>query len=354
MGRIRRKQSRILTNIKNIPPKTLIGIIVLIILLILIFSIIIVQSSMQKAIIYDGENLNEARYPGYKELIDKLKDEHPNWTFTLYYTKLNWNTVIKHESHSSTRKTPLNLVPDNDSYSGEWAEDDGKKYDNGDWVAASKKAIEYKMDPRNLINENNIFQLKELTYTEEANTAEGIMSKTDGSFLEGKDVAEAIINSSKKNNLDPYFIVSRLLQEQGKKGTKLSQGYEYNGKTVYNPFNISASGNSTSAILENAAKYAYSKEWFSLEKALEEGISFLNTRYIDEGQNTLYFQKFDAIKKGELYKNQYMQNLIAPLSEANILLDQYEESETADSEFNFIIPLYENMPEKISEKPKEE
>ena len=49
-----------------------------------------------------------------------------------------------------------------------------------------------------------------------------------------------------------------------------------------------------------------------------------------------------------------MQNLIAPGSEAVMLQNQYEESDTLDSEFNFIIPLYENMPEEICEEPKNE
>lgn len=346
----------ILKTLKKIPSKLIFTIVIIIILLALIISLIVVQSSKQKSVVYDGNNIDENKYPGYKELIDKLEEEHPNWTFTLYYTKLNWNAVVKHESHSAERKTPLNLVPDSSSYSGEWPckEDNGKTYDNGNWLCASQKAIAYKMDPRNLLDNDNIFQLKELVYTKDANTKEGIMSKTKDSFLEGEDVANAILESAEKNNLDPYFIVSRLIQEQGKKGTKLSQGYEYNGKVVYNPFNIAASGNSQTSILNNAAEYAYSKEWFSLDKALSEGISFLNTHYMDLGQNTLYFQKFDVIKQGELYNNQYMQNLIAPTSESNILLEQYESSNTIDSKFNFIIPLYENMPEEISEKPKEE
>ena len=39
-----------------------------------------------------------------------------------------------------------------------------------------------------------------------------------------------------------------------------------------------------------------------------------------------------------------MQNLLAPTSESGILLDQYESSNTVNSNLNFIIPLYENMP----------
>lgn len=348
--------NKLIRRIKEIPKETKILIAIILLVIIIATPIIVTNLNKQKLIVYNGSNLDENRYPKYKELIDNLASEHPNWTFTLLYTKLDWNSVIRHEGHSDTRTSPLNLVPYSSNYSGEWQceKDKDKTYDTGDWVCASTKAIEYRMDPRNILNEERIFQFKELNYNEEAQTIEGIMSRTDGSFLEGESVAKALLEAGKNSNIDAYFIVSRLIQEQGKDGTRLSRGYEYNGTVVYNPFNIAASGNSTSTILENAAEYAYSQGWDTLEKAILGGIDFLNTKYINKGQNTLYLQKFDIIKKDKLYINQYMQNLIAPGSEAVMLQNQYEESNTLDSEFNFIIPLYENMPEEICEEPKNE
>ena len=348
--------NKLIRRIKEIPKETKILIAIILLVIIIATPIIVTNLNKQKLIVFNGSNLDENRYPKYKELIDNLASEHPNWTFTLLYTKLNWNSVIRHEGHSDTRTSPLNLVPYSSNYSGEWQceKDKDKTYDTGDWVCASTKAIEYRMDPRNILNEERIFQFKELNYNEEAQTIEGIMSRTDGSFLEGESVAKALLEAAKNSNIDAYFIVSRLIQEQGKDGTRLSRGYEYNGTVVYNPFNIAASGNSTSTILENAAEYAYSQGWDTLEKAILGGIDFLNTKYINKGQNTLYLQKFDIIKKDKLYTNQYMQNLIAPGSEAVMLQNQYEESDTLDSEFNFIIPLYENMPEEICEEPKNE
>ena len=52
---------------------------------------------------------------------------------------------------------------------------------------------------------------------------------------------------------------------------------------------------------------------------------------------------------GVLYTHQYMQNLLAPKSEAENMKSIYEASGTVDSNLNFIIPLYENMPEEVSE-----
>ena len=51
---------------------------------------------------------------------------------------------------------------------------------------------------------------------------------------------ESLLEAGKNANLDPYFVASRLIQEQGRKGTVLSRGYEWEGTIVYNPFNIRA------------------------------------------------------------------------------------------------------------------
>ena len=324
---------------------------IIIIILITFLCIFIKEESKQKYIEYDGSNLNESKYPGYKELIDKLKEEHPNWKFTLFYTRLDWNEVIANEGHSDQRTNPLNLIPDSSEYPEDWQceIDKGKSFDNGTWLCASNKAIEHQMDPRNILNDENIFQFKELEYVEGAQTIVGIEEITEDTFLQGESIANALIEAGKNANVDPYFIASRLIQEQGRKGTVLSQGYNYQEKTVYNPFNINATGNSQEEIIQNAAEYAYNQGWDTLEKGLIGGVDFIKEGYINKGQNTLYLQKFDIVDTdGSLYTNQYMQNLLAPMSEASNMLEIYEASDTVESAFNFIIPLYENMPEEIS------
>ena len=346
-------------NIKNIirknPKKVAIifGILVIIILSILLINIYIQENKKQKYVEYDGENLSESKYPGYKEMIDELLEKHSNWTFTLFYTRLDWEEVIENEGHSDNRTNPLNLIPDSSEYPEDWEceIDKGKTFDNGTWLCASDKAIRCQMDPRNLLNDENIFQFKELGYVEGAQTAQGLQEITEDTFLEGENISDALIQAGKNSDLDPYFIASRLIQEQGRRGTVLSQGYEYNGQVIYNPFNINATGNSSEEIIQNAAEYAYEQGWDSLEKGLIGGIDFMKKGYIDRGQNTLYLQKFDIVDQdGSLYTNQYMQNLLAPKSEASNMLEIYQASDTVDAELNFIIPLYENMPDEVSER----
>ena len=346
-------------NIKDIirknPKKVAIicGILVIIILSIILINIYIQESKKQKYVEYNGKNLSESKYPGYKEMIDELLEKHPNWTFTLFYTRLDWEEVIENEGHSDNRTNPLNLIPDSSKYPEDWEceIDKGKTFDNGTWLCASDKAIKCQMDPRNILNDENIFQFKELEYVEGAQTAQGLQEITEDTFLEGENISNALIQAGENSNLDPYFIASRLIQEQGRKGTILSQGYEYNEQLIYNPFNINATGNSSEEIIQNAAEYAYEQGWDSLEKGLIGGIDFMKKGYIDRGQNTLYLQKFDIVDQdGSLYTNQYMQNLLAPQSEASNMLEIYQASDTVDAELNFVIPLYENMPDEVSER----
>ena len=347
-----RNTKRIISRI----PKKVKTAIVVILVLILITSLIFVwirESQKQKYEQYDGENLNESKYPGYKERIDALLEEHPNWTFTLFYTKLDWEEVIANEGHKDNTEYPTNLIPDSSDYPEDWKceIDRDRTFDNGTWLCASDKAIKYQMDPRNILNDDNIFQFAELKYVEGAQTAEGINEITEGSFLEGDSITEALLQAGKNANLDPYFIASRLIQEQGRNGTVLSRGCEYNDTVVYNPFNINAKENSQDEIIQNAAQYAYEQGWDSLEKALIGGVEFLKEGYINVGQNTLYLQKFDVVNQDDsLYTHQYMQNLLAPQSEANNMKEIYEASDTVDSALNFIVPLYENMPEELSER----
>ena len=347
-----RNTKRIISRI----PKKVKTAIVVILVLILITSLIFVwirESQKQKYEQYDGKNLNESKYPGYKERIDALLEEHPNWTFTLFYTKLDWEEVIANEGHKDNTEYPTNLIPDSSDYPEDWKceIDRDRTFDNGTWLCASDKAIKYQMDPRNILNDDNIFQFAELKYVEGAQTAEGINEITEGSFLEGDSITEALLQAGKNANLDPYFIASRLIQEQGRNGTILSRGCEYNDTVVYNPFNINAKGNSQDEIIQNAAQYAYEQGWDSLEKALIGGVEFLKEGYINVGQNTLYLQKFDVVNQDDsLYTHQYMQNLLAPQSEANNMKEIYEASDTVDSALNFIVPLYENMPEELSER----
>ncbi len=300
----------------------------------------------------DINGINTSKYPGIKEKIQALQKKYPNWSFKILYTGLDWNDVISNEyvGHGSS---PKNLVYNSSNYQGEWVCPvcGNKPYDNGSWRCASEQAIKYMMDPRNSLNESDIFQFEQLT---SSGSDLGILqSMTKGTFLAGHE--QAIINAANKNNLNCYYVVARLIQEQGKSGTVLALGTGYNGQYVgyYNAFNISATGNTKEAILINALTYAKKKGWTSLDASIEGGISFLGKQYISQGQNTLYLQKFDVIgnNSSNLYNNQYMTNLLAAENEGLTLRNTYINTNSMALPHTFIIPVYENMPQSECSRP---
>lgn len=290
----------------------------------------------------DSVEIDSSRYKGFKEKLTALSNAHPNWQFKFLYTGINFRDAISGEASNKRR----NLVPT--SYGGEWI-NGTELYDSG-WYSASDSAIAYYMDPRNFLNETDIFQFLDVnSYSQGSCTLDGIKSKTSGTYLSGyeNDINNACLNK----NVNPYYVISRLIQEQGTKGGSTWK-MESDGKTYYNPFNIEASGDGIDAIKANALAKAKKDGWDSMQKAIEGGIYFLKANWLENHQNTLYQNRFDIYKDGSaLYVHQYMQNLMGAYSEAKILKSMYEKTGKMNSNFTFIIPVYENMGDSASPLP---
>ena len=291
--------------------------------------------------------LNEAKYPGYQSLLQTIQRQHPNWIITIKYTGLDWNTVVNKQDQV-INGSPKSLT----TYTNQWKNGD-TQYGTG-WYRASKSAIAYMMDPRNSLTESYIFQFQDLTSS--AGTYADVSKMISGSFLtkyssySTDSIINAILSSAKSYNISPFHIVSRILQEQGTNGSILN-GYTYNGRKVYNLFNIGATGNSDAEIIKNGAKYAYDNHWFTPQVCINGSASFLNNGYFKKGQSTLYFQKFNVVDKNNLYQNQYMQNIRAANDEGNKIYNSYVKNGLLSSQFEFVIPVYENMPSKACPSP---
>lgn len=306
--------------------------------------------AVNQSVSTDINGINDSKYPGIKDRIKLLQSKYPNWKFKILYTGLDWNEVISNEyvGHGSS---PKNLVYKNSSYQGAWICSicGDRAYDNGSWRCVSEQGIKYMMDPRNSINASDIFQFEELTNS--GSDVNVVRSMINGTFLAGHE--QGIVDAANKNNVNAYYIVARIIQEQGKNGTVLTAGKGYNGQYVgyYNVFNRGASGNSTQEILLNGLATAKKYGWTSLEKSIDGGISFLANNYIHKGQNNLYLQKFDVEKTNGLYSNQYMQNILAAQNEGTTLRNTYININSMSSSHTFIIPVYENMPSDVCSRP---
>ena len=306
--------------------------------------------AVNQSVSTDINGINDSKYPGIKDRIKLLQSKYPNWKFKILYTGLDWNEVISNE-YVGHGGSPKNLVYKNSNYQGAWICSicGDRAYDNGSWRCVSEQGIKYMMDPRNSLNASDIFQFEELTNS--GSDINVVRSMISGTFLAGHE--QGIVDAANKNNVNAYYIVARIIQEQGKTGTVLTAGNGYNGQYVgyYNVFNRGASGNSTQEILLNGLATAKKYGWTSLDKSIDGGISFLANNYIHKGQNNLYLQKFDVEATNGLYSNQYMQNILAAQSEGTTLRNTYININAMSSSHTFIIPVYENMPGDACSRP---
>lgn len=298
--------------------------------------------AVSQSISSDIDGINESLYPGFKEKIKSLQAQYPNWTFKVFYTDLEWSDVIANE-YTGHNSGPRNMIQATSNYQGAWI-CPICSYSNGSWRCASQQAIEYMMDPRNSLNSSDIFQFEELILN--GCDMNAINTMISGTFLAGH--ANEIANSANATGINPYYIIARLIQEQGRDGSATSSG----ASGYYNPFNIGATGNSDAEVIENAINYARNQGWDTLEKAITGGINFIASSYINKGQNTLYLQKFDVDNSSNgLYWHQYMQNLMAAQSEGTTLRNTYSSTNSISSSHTFIIPLYKNMPSTACSRP---
>lgn len=168
----------------------------------------------------------EQKYPGYIALVQSLVSSHPNWTFKLYETGLEWEETIINE-YQGHGKSPKNLSPSNYPIGWICAICGNQKYDNGGWSCASKESIEYMMDPRNSINESDIFQFQDLSSSEGDKNA--VKKMISGSFFDNEQCLNSIMEAAKEYNISPYHLASRIIQEQGKNGSTLGLGITVEG-----------------------------------------------------------------------------------------------------------------------------
>ena len=202
-----------------------------------------------------------------------------------------------------------------------------------------------------------IFQFENLAFSETC-TIDGVKAILAGTFMAEGDWAQWFMDAGRETGVSPYHLASRARQEQGVSGNPLAHGTAgapYNG--YYNIFNVNAYATDTLSPIQNGARYAattnaaYHLPWTTPLLAIRGGAVILGNSYINREQNTLYLQKFDVTDGGNgYYRHQYMTNIFAPASEAVTLANAYSDEVKAGA-MEFCIPVYEDMPEKVCEKP---
>ena len=299
--------------------------------------------------------LAAAGFPAsYCSALASLHQKYPNWQFVPVQTGLDWNTVVSNESLVG-RNLIQNSVNDarksTDSQAYNWETNKWYGFDGASWVSASPEYIAYCIDPRNFLNENQIFQFETLEYAGYQNAA-GVQSVLSNTFMAGnytdtdgavRSYADTFVEIGSNVGVSPYHLASRCKQEQGVRGTSdLISGRYSNYAGYYNYFNVRAFTTGSASAIVNGLEYAKLQGWNSIYKSIAGGSSVVADNYVKKGQNTIYFEKFNVVYTNSLYAHQYMTNVQAAMSEGTNMGKAYTDKNQA---FVFRIPVYQNMPE---------
>ena len=135
----------------------------------------------------------------YKTGLRQIHAQYPNWTFTAVKTGLDWNTVIQNEGVLGRNLVHTNSISSYKSLADgayNWDSGTWTGFDGNTWVAASTEIISYYMDPRNFLDEVNVFQFLDQSYNASLHTAEGLQSMLKGTFMEGNVRTGAVASGS--------------------------------------------------------------------------------------------------------------------------------------------------------------
>lgn len=304
----------------------------------------------------------------YKVYLRRLHAIHPNWTFKADFTNLDWEASAEAESQKGT--SAISHIYPSLIFKDE-TNPNGIIVDGYTWYAPAKDAVKYYMDPRNFLNEKNIFMFQSLSYN--ANEDSSVSSVLEGSFMSGtftegeitKTYAQAFIDAGIQTKVSSVHLASRSLQEMGTTLSSAASGTVPGYEGYYNFYNIGAYSGADNYL--KGLEYAKNKGWDSIQKSITGGAEFIGSGYITKGQDTLYYQKFNVSSKKayNAYTHQYQTNIMAPYSESQSIYNSYNDNNKLNYSYNFIIPVYNNMPSeafKVSktdtiggtEEPKEE
>lgn len=305
-----------------------------------------------------------ANFPeSYKASLRALHAAHPNWVFVPQITNVNWNTFITAEMVPERSLVPRSM---DDAYKGKqsWAYNPATGEYFGlsgyNWVQASQAAVEYYADPRNFLNEQDIFQFELLTYDETYQTEAGVEAIISGTFMSHTMMPDDVVTygkgiclAGKQTGVSPYMLAARMRQEQGVAGTSpLISGIYPGYEGYYNFFNIHAYGNTETEIYVNGLSYAQENGWNTRYNSIAGGANILGANYITKGQDTLYLQKFDVDDSyNGLFSHQYMQNILGAYNEGRTAYNAYASIGIINNNFVFKIPVYQNMPATAAPKP---
>lgn len=292
-----------------------------------------------------------------------IHSNHPKWVFKADVNNYTLEEAAKKEEENVSLQTV------NKTY---WYYENNQpkineKSAGRDYYFINSSVIASLLDPRNSLYDGIIFQFLNLEKNTDAINEDAIVAIT-GEKGNLRKFTNEFIKAASSLNINALHLIARSTQEGANKEgyapttgtyTKDTGTTNPDGKTLdgfYNFYNMGAyvekDKGYTSSIqrgLAYAAGYidgdSYGRPWDTAEKAVLGGGQWIGSLYVKRAQNTNYFQKYNVSNKTSTpFGHQYMTNGAAPLLESNSMFKAYTAGNLLDTDFEFLIPVYKDMP----------
>lgn len=310
------------------------------------------------------EYLKKEGFPNsYWEKLNNLRKIHPNWVFKASKTKYTWQAGLNEQDVTGRSLLSVNNTGINRGDEGylstrtghyTWETDTFKPFDGSTWKQVNRETLAYYMDPRNFLTERTIFMFETLKYDKNNHTVKTVETILSSAFL--KQYAPLFMKAAEETGVSPLYLAALSRQEVGTSSTNIVtngkagviEGVNYTG--YYNFFNIGASSSNNPKLM--SLKSAKNKGWNTPEKAIVGGAWFIVSGYINAGQDTSYYQKFNfSANATKAIWHQYCTNVNALQGPAGTTFLAYLNAGIIDHPIVFNIPVFEGMPEKTSLPP---
>lgn len=149
--------------------------------------------------------LKKAGFPeSYYPYLTYLHKKHPNWKFTAVNTNKYFDTAVDKEVGKNYIQSTIPTYRKSNTLR-----------EAPNWYTASKGVVAFYLDPRNYLNEKNIYVFESLSY-DEANHTKDILSQIfKGSYLNTDTYINYYLSAGKTYNISPVHLAARTKQEGG-------------------------------------------------------------------------------------------------------------------------------------------
>ena len=300
----------------------------------------------------------------YIPYLRALHELYPEWEFEAVQTSFDFDAFVKEQTRifAGNGGETASLSSVHYTRSNPAWRKTNELVDGNSFYHASDEVVAYYLDPRNFLNEVDIFQFESIGYRKDDQTIEGVENLLHGSFMNEKYIkdlqgnsltyAEAYMEAAEASGVSPYNLAISTILENGKTGTMLTNGsggyYNFygvgsvpGGSPMVNGLTFARTGGSWSQSMKEECMIP----WNTPYKAIVGGAIFMGKSYISIGQNTAYFKRFDifSMESGSSYLHQYMGDVEYPVKDGFQSYNTYSSLGILQQKKTFIIPVYKNM-----------